>query len=1033
MIRRSLRRPMIVAWLLVAGPCVSARAVDDPQWKLPPGFTIELVAGPELVQHPTMGGFDDRGRLYICDSVGDNMPAKELLQRLPHNIKRLEDTDGDGRFDKSIVFADKLVFPMGALWHDGSIYTASPPNIWKLTDRDGDGVCDERKVLVSEFGFTGNAADVHGCFLGPEGRIWWCDGRHGHTFTDEQGNTLSKGLAARLFSCKPDGSDVRSFAGGGMDNPVEVAFTEEGEPIGTVAIYDHRPDRVDALIHWVYGGAYPYYEKVLPEFKKTGDLLPAVMRYGRVAPSGITRMRSTAWGADYADNLFHVQFNTHRLIRTKLTREGASFRGADEEFLISDNSDVHLTDVIEDADGSLLVVDTGGWFRQGCPNSQIAKPEILGGIYRIRKTDAAKIDDPRGLQIHWDVAGVGELRQHLIDPRPTVRSRAADTLVQRARSNAADVLAVLDRALDDDDDNQRLPVVWTLARIATSEARSLLQRAARDDNPRVCQSAVRALGILHDESSATRFIELLAAPEPAVQREAATALGRLKYATAVPSLLAVLSGARNDRFLEHAIVYALIEINDGSATLAGLHDADAAARRGALIALDQNDDPRLTRDVVAKLLDVGDARLQRAALGVMQRHPDWGDGILDYLKRRLAAASVPDDEAELLRDTILAYRADARVQQIVADALASAGLAPSQRKLLLEVLERSEFGPTTLPPAWAEQIAAHLQSADDAIVRQAVTVAVRIGGDRFDGALLAIGNDGAKNESLRIAALDAVGPRLPRLEPATFTMLTTRLTTAADSLDRLAAADVLGQAPLDAAERAVVVTAVAKAGPLELPPLLTLFTQDTPPEECRDLLQALATSPGLDNVPSSLLEKIVGPQPEDVRELAEPLFKRINADIETQRARLAELLPTLDGGDKARGAIVFQMHKTACNSCHRVGPKGAAIGPDLTKVGQVRSKSDILESVLFPSASFVRNFESVAVETSDGRVVVGLLARETPEAVYIRTAQKEEVRVPRSDVETIAPSKLSIMPQGLDKVMTADELRDLVAYLQSLK
>jgi putative heme-binding domain-containing protein len=181
------------------------------------------------------------------------------------------------------------------------------------------------------------------------------------------------------------------------------------------------------------------------------------------------------------------------------------------------------------------------------------------------------------------------------------------------------------------------------------------------------------------------------------------------------------------------------------------------------------------------------------------------------------------------------------------------------------------------------------------------------------------------------------------------------------------------------------------------------------------------------------LEKIVGNQPEDVRALADPLFKRINADIETQRARLAELIPQLDGGDKGRGAIVFQMHKTACNSCHRVGPRGAVIGPDLTKVGQIRTKGDIVESVLYPSASFVRNFESVAVETSDGRVVVGLLSRETPEAVYIRTAQKEEVRIARSDVETIAPSKLSIMPQGMDKVMTLAELRDLVAYLQSLK
>src|SRR5690606_4223795 len=120
--------------------------------------------------------------------------------------------------------------------------------------------------------------------------------------------------------------------------------------------------------------------------------------------SGIERYRGTHFGPEYVGNLFHAQFNTHRIIRTKLERDGATFKSQDEDFLVSPHPDVHLTDVIEDADGSLLVVDTGGWFRIGCPTSQIAKPEILGGIYRIRKTGGAEVDDPRGLKLAWDDA-----------------------------------------------------------------------------------------------------------------------------------------------------------------------------------------------------------------------------------------------------------------------------------------------------------------------------------------------------------------------------------------------------------------------------------------------------------------------------------------------------------------------------------------------------------------------------------------------------------------------------------------------------
>jgi putative membrane-bound dehydrogenase-like protein len=1015
-------------------PPAVAQAVDDPQWKLPPGFTIERVAGPQLVQHPTMGCFDDQGRLYLCDGPGDNLPAKDLLADPPHSIKRLEDTDGDGRFDRVVTFADKLVFPQGALWHDGAIYTASPPNIWKLTDTDGDGICDERKILVSEFGFTGNAADIHGCFLGPDGRIYWCDGRHGHTFIDEQGRTISKGLAARLFSCRPDGSDVQVFAGGGMDNPVEVDFTEEGEPLGTVAIYDNNPDRIDALIHWVYGGAYPYAQQVLGEFKKTGPLLPAVRYFGRVAPAGILRYRSPAWGKEFTDNLFHVQFNTHRLIRTKLTRDGATFRGEDEEFLISEHTDVHLTDVIEDADGSLLVVDTGGWFRQGCPNSQIAKPEILGGVYRIRKTDAAKVDDPRGLAINWKSADAGELTSLLDDGRPTVRDRAADLLVKRMQKDETAVLAAFEVTTKATADFRPLSkIVWTLARSASPPARAGLQEATASADPRLRQIAARALGTLRDATAAKRLTELLTDPDFAVRREAATALGMLGGENAVPTLLTAISHAAGDRFLEHALIYALIQINDGSQTIAGLEHEHAAVRRGALIALDQNNDSSLTRERVAALLDADNASLQRTVLGVMQRHPDWADGVLDFLKKRLAAPSLASAESDLLRDTILAYKADARVQQIVADALAAAATAPAQRKFLLEVIERSEFSGKTIPPEWAEQLTKHLGYVDDAIVRQAVTASGRIGGEEFDGALLALAGETKRPDDLRVAALSVIGNRIPSLEPPLFLFLTSRLTTAADPLDRTAAAKVLGIAPLDGPQRNMLLDLLAKAGPLELPPLLEAFARPGALVDGAKLIAALAASPGLDNVTSSSLEKLLQPYSEEVRTAAQPLFKRINADIDAQRARLGELAAQLDGGDPKRGAIVFQMAKTACSSCHRVGARGTAVGPDLTKVGQIRSRGDLLEAVVYPSASFVRNYESVAVETSDGRVVIGLLTRETPEAIYVRTPQKEEIRVPRSDVESISPSKLSIMPQGLDKILNLEELRDLIAYLQTLK
>src|SRR3954451_19326487 len=103
---------------------------------LPAGFTIEVAAKTPLVDRPIVADFDEQGRLHVADSSGSNKKVAEQLIERPHRIVRLEDTDGDGVFDKRTVFADRMMFPEGVMWLDGSLYVATPPSIWKLTDAD---------------------------------------------------------------------------------------------------------------------------------------------------------------------------------------------------------------------------------------------------------------------------------------------------------------------------------------------------------------------------------------------------------------------------------------------------------------------------------------------------------------------------------------------------------------------------------------------------------------------------------------------------------------------------------------------------------------------------------------------------------------------------------------------------------------------------------------------------------------------------------------------------------------------------------
>ena len=97
--------------LAVALPGNSAEIKLSPHiFTVPDGFAVELAAGTNLVQRPVSASFDDRGRLYVTDSSGSNAKPEEQLKNPDHRLLRLEDTDGDGKFDKSMVFADKVMF-----------------------------------------------------------------------------------------------------------------------------------------------------------------------------------------------------------------------------------------------------------------------------------------------------------------------------------------------------------------------------------------------------------------------------------------------------------------------------------------------------------------------------------------------------------------------------------------------------------------------------------------------------------------------------------------------------------------------------------------------------------------------------------------------------------------------------------------------------------------------------------------------------------------------------------------------------------
>jgi putative membrane-bound dehydrogenase-like protein len=987
----------MIAALLLA--CLSAQ--EDPQISVPDGFVVEKVAGPPLVERPIMAGFDDRGRLYVGDSAGVNLKFDDLVKTPPHRILRLEDTKGTGVFDKSTVFADKMTFPMGALWYRGSLYVCAPPSVWKLTDTDGDGVADKREEIVTRFGSNGNAADIHGPFLGPDGWFYWTDGRHGHRI-DQPDGSRSEGNAARVFRSRPDGTQVEVVCGGGMDNPVEIAFTEEGEPLVTCALFQASPKRVDVIFHAIEGGVFPYHES-LREFKRTGDLLPSVVDLGWVAPSGLMRYRSEAFGKAYKDNFFSAQFNTHKVQRHIIERDGATFRGRTEEFLVSSNPDFHPTDVLEDADGSLIVVDTGGWFRIGCPTSRIDKPQIKGAIYRVRRKDAPGVEDPRGLKIDW----TRPARALYDDPRFAVRDRAVDQVADPA-------------ALSDASPRVRRNAVWALARTGT-----VPRPALSDKDSSVRLAAARVAGLKGDLSSDLDLCRLLKDEAPSVRREAATALGRLGIKGDVPALLEALR-AGADRFLEHALIYALIRIDDRESTLVGLNDPNPNVRRAALIALDQMDHGGLTREQVTPLLDPLNPPLQQAALAIVAAR-GWAGELLGLLREWLAAEQ-PNPETGAI---LTAFAKDPAIQDLVARSLRSPKTSTAARLVMLESAARAPLD--RLPATWAAELRWSLDHDDPRVVRQAVAAIRAASVVDFDAALLEIARDSKRSEELRVDALVVVTPRLSTLEPALFDFLLGGVDREKPALLRLAAAQALGSADLRSSQLIRLVSAMNSVGVLELPRLLAAFEKSDSARVGKEFVGWLEKSPAVESLPAEVVRRALNNYPEEIRAQAAPILKRLEVDVEKQKARLEELSPVLAGGDPARGREVFFGKKVACSTCHTIQSQGGRVGPDLSKIASIRTGRDLLESIVFPSASFARGYEPYLIRTKDGAVLDGLIARETADAVYLFTAERTEKRVPRASIDVMQMGKTSIMPQGLDAQITRDELRDLLAFLLSLK
>ncbi|MBL9188841.1 MAG: hypothetical protein JNK23_15260 [Opitutaceae bacterium] len=977
--RFALNFPGAVAVFLVTLAATHAAEFKFPTQTLrvPEGFTIELVAGPPAVNRPISVAFDPQGRLYATDSSGLSDRAPEQQKLKPHRIVRLEDKNGDGRYETSVVFAENMMFPQGALFHDGSLFVAAPPQIWKLTDTDGDGRSDRREVWWDGGTLTGCANDVHGPYLGPDGWFYWTKGAFA-----EQKHTLGDGTAftsraAHIYRARPDGSRLEPIMTGGMDNPVGVAFTPTGDRIlsGTFFITPAAGLR-DGLIHALYGGVYGKENAASAGHPRTGDLMPLMTHMGAAAPCGSVAYRSAGFGRDFTGNHFVCYFNLRKVSRHVLVPDGASFKTIDSDFVTSDSPDFHPTDVLEDADGSLLVVDTGGWYKICCPTSQLSKPEVLGGIYRVRKNGAPRTPAP-----------------------------------------PAGPLADL----------------WAHALTDTPAARAAVRARLTDKDPATVQVALHLTSLWRDTYAFDQAVRLLSSDDLATARLAAETLGRVRDPRAIGPLLEVAArldkaertptgtpAANSDRALEHALTYALIEIGRIDEVRRGLKAAPAIARI-ALVALDQMPGGDLQPGDVLPSLNSSHPILRDTAGWIVSHRPAWGDALAQHFRDRLSGSSVDGLAAQLAP-----LAGSPAIQQLLADTLAT-----PNRTVALAAMRAAGLKET--PASW---FAALTRLLNTAARREALAAARALPQPKGGHATLAtalggLGADTTVDASTRLEALALATQSLRSIDDGTLAFLLAHLDARQAAPSRASAAAALGAARLTPPQTLRLARAMSSVGPLDAPKLLPALERMPNDESGLALINALRDSRALAGLRAAQLRQLFGRYPAAVQAAAAPLLAAVSAGVAEQNHRIDALLPTVTAGNISRGHLVFNSEKTACRVCHKIGYGGGLLGPDLTTIGRIRSERELLEAIVFPSATLVRGYESVTVTTKSGDTHTGIIRRDDAEEVTLATGPESTQRIARGDIADVQPSPVSPMPPGMDAVLTPQELADLVAFLKA--
>lgn len=948
-----------------------------------PGFRIEQVAAEPLVHDPVAMSFDENGRLFVCEMCDYSEDDKANLGV----IRLLEDTDDDGRFDKSTPYVEGLSWPTAVQCYDGGVFVAAAPFLYYCKDTDGDGRADVKRLVYQGF-HRSNVQGLVNCLR------WGLDNRlHGATSTaggelnradtetpagpDAKSKPSAVRMNGRDFSMDPRTRDLRLESGGGQhgmsfDDWGRKFVSSNSDHIQLVMFEDRYMARNKFLAApsprvsiAADGPAAPVFRTspiepwriVRTELRVSGKVPGIIEGGGKPAgyftgATGVTIYRGDAWPAAFQGNAFIGDVGSNLVHRKILEPAGLELRArrADEgrEFIASSDIWFRPCQFGNAPDGTLYVLDV---YREVIEHPAALPPSIKkhldltsgrdrGRIYRVVPEGFKPRPGPR-----LGKASTAELVALLEHPNGWHRETAARLLYERNDAAAKEPLVKL--AAESKSPLGRMHALYALDGITALTPEVLLARLA-DADPRVREHAVRFSESLAFKSTplAAKLCELAADPDRRVRYQLAFTLGDLPGDASSQAL----------------------------AKIAALDAADPWVRLAVLSSLSGRADA-----VFAQLADLAKFRATPA-----------GQTMLGQLAHQVGLATKPEQVAIVLHG----------IEALPAD----------ERPLARAVLGALGSGLSRSGGALGEKI-----SADGSRSKELLTEILRDAKLAAADAKLA---DAKRVEAIRALGLaslaasrDALVPLLDGRQPQAVQMA------AVDTLARFREPDVAdfivsAWPNFSPGVRASAAEALF-ARPDRLPALLTAIGKG----------QISATQLDPARVQFLLTHQDVAIREQAGKVLADAKLGR-RADVVAAHRDVLELK-----GDVERGRAAF---RKICSACHRLENVGHETAPNLATI-QNRGAEAILLNVLDPNREVNPQYVNYIVVTDEGRSITGMIASETATSITLRRAEGQQDTVLRSSIDELKSTGLSIMPEGIEKQLDKQALADVIAYLLSIR